>query len=161
APAEVAAGLLETLQRWGAERKNLDARIASRPQARPLDRLRRWGEEVLAEGGGGVRIRLDPRDVQSQAQEARADLLLVGLADWGLVGPRREWEKALELGPGLVAVVTTPAALPVTALREKFKQMGLRIDVWFRRKARGRGYDLDKVRVRARLDESLCYEWSS
>jgi site-specific DNA recombinase len=62
-----------------------------------------------------------------------------------------------------VALCNYPATLPVSVLREKLKSLGVRMDVWFKRreKGQGRGWTLHKVRVQAQLNPAVCYEWEA
>jgi hypothetical protein len=69
----------------------------------------------------------------------------------------------------VVSVPGAPAVLPngVTAynldivpcpeLKAMLERLGTRMDLWFRPKAKGRGYDLHKVRVRATLGGAVDY----
>jgi hypothetical protein len=48
--------------------------------------------------------------------------------------------------------------MPPTVLREKLLRLDMKVFVWFVPKAKGRGYDLSKIRVKAELTGELVYE---
>jgi hypothetical protein len=56
--------------------------------------------------------------------------------------------------------VEIPVRLPPQVIREKLKHIDTRLFVWFVRKQKGRGYDLQKVRVQAELNGSLSCEYA-
>jgi hypothetical protein len=50
--------------------------------------------------------------------------------------------------------------VPPTVLREKLLRLDMKVFVWFVPKAKGRGYDLSKLRVTAELTGELVYEFT-
>jgi DNA invertase Pin-like site-specific DNA recombinase len=85
--------------------------------------------------------------------------------------PRREWlEKFRQVffsmpeqdhakvdltGPMRISVTLD---MPPTVLREKLLRLDMKVFVWFVPKAKGRGYNLSKIRVKAELTGELVYE---
>ncbi len=54
--------------------------------------------------------------------------------------------------------VVVPVRMPAAVLRERLKQIDAKVFVWFKRKAKGRGYDLAKIRATATIAGQVI-EW--
>jgi hypothetical protein len=133
APASLAAGLQSALEGMEARRKDLAGRI----------------DALASEGGADL-----PGAAAGVLRKARPGLLGMIQAVWpDLSGDRVIVPGEVERFPeGVSSLDIELVETPV--FREALKRLNAEVSVWFRRKAKGRGYDLDKVRVRAEVP--LC-----
>jgi hypothetical protein len=129
ATADVSPGLHATLQRWEAERRDVQGRI-----------------DALTAGEGTNRIVLLVTKTLEVAFDP--DKILVPTGGPQIVGAGGVSREVYSL-------------VPAPVLRESFKRINAHVSVWFRRKTKGRGYDVDKVRVQAEVGAGVCYEYSS
>jgi DNA invertase Pin-like site-specific DNA recombinase len=58
-------------------------------------------------------------------------------------------------------VYRTKVRVPAAVLRERLKRIDTRVSVWFRKKTKGKGWDVDKVRAQAEINGELCYGGTS
>src|SRR5262249_52701473 len=116
ATPEVASGLLKTLETWEAERKQLLAEVEASARAEA-------GETLLAQ----ISARLGDSAV---CVESPSPLWEVDGRQVILIpAPRPPW----------TAVNLPQAAVLASEFREMLKRLGVRVSVWFRRKAKGKG----------------------
>jgi DNA invertase Pin-like site-specific DNA recombinase len=137
--------------------------------------LERAGERFLkAPNHLAPRLLASLEKMQGERDELAARVKELG----NKADPRKEWlERFRQEFFTFGHVATTPAEdhagadltgydnirlvleVPPTVLREKLLKLDMRVFVWFQKKAKGRGYDLAKVRITAELTGALVYEF--
>jgi hypothetical protein len=127
ADADLSPGLKAILQKWEAERKELQGRINALTAGEGKDWVFLLAAKTLEVGFIGVPVPTgDPPIVTPD----------------GFSGLPYSF-------------------VPAPVVRESFKRISARVSVWFRPKAKGRGYDMSKVRVEAEVGGRVCNEYSS
>jgi DNA invertase Pin-like site-specific DNA recombinase len=150
APPDVAKGLLPTLEKWDAERLALAEKIAATPgpDADRYARLAEWWTRHLREffASNPVELATSTEEAAAGWEAAIFPTPVQGFlaADADASGFRYEARRGK---PGVI--------VPAAKLREGLKAINTKVSVWFKRKLKGRGYDIDKVRVQADLGP-LC-----
>ncbi len=145
APPSVAEGLLEVLKRLEAEKKDLQAKVAAPRDADLAAALDTDELDRAIEFGSGVKVprhSVLPPECHAEQFVAYPEI------------PREKFESS---DPVLCNVEFLPAA----AFRETLKRIKAKVQVWFRKKERRKGYDLVRIRVRAEVGGELRYEYSS
>lgn len=140
-----APGLMAILQKWRAEKDQLEATIQAESGKDQHGRLLQWWDRYQREFFDS-----NPIDVGECAP-------LYELPDGEAVPHPGVMASLQEDGSVLVVKTKVPAAV----VREKLKRIETRVSVWFRRKSKGRGYDVAKIRVQAYINGEVCYEYAA
>jgi hypothetical protein len=148
AEPELAAGLHDTLAALEAERSALAAKLAEASKPRE-SKLLQWWDRYQAEFFAGNPVELPGiRIIRTLENEVRID---------ELAGESSEEVNAHDLIMGGNCTVVQ-MTMPASVLREKLKRIDCRVSVWFKPKAKGRGYDMHRLRCQAYIDGQVCYE---
>jgi DNA invertase Pin-like site-specific DNA recombinase len=150
APPEVAGGLMEILTRLERDRVELVRKIGAETESKS-SRLLAWWEEYQREFLAGNPVELPGAKVITVGKND--DIHVEGTDDSTALVEKHCYED----GGCTVVKMTMPAAV----LREKLKRINTMLYVWFRPKAKGKGYDMANIRVQAHISSEVCYEYSS
>jgi hypothetical protein len=148
----VAKGLAPMLEKMEREREELAARLESGAAADD-------GRRVLEEWTAHLRRLAEARPVMvgegGEAEQAGA---------WGdALYPAAVRDMLEKDRPGGVVFPAAGACRVVSSaeLREALKKIGAKVSVWFKPRAKGRGYEFDKVRLQANVGELLGNGYAS
>jgi site-specific DNA recombinase len=163
-PAELCKAVREKLTEWEADKKELQRKLNAKVGTDRTTRLLEWWDGYHKEffGSNPVDIGADP-DVGM----GENDFLLLPDNDGTKEG--RKQAALRTINSGLIAfshqdgtVTICKTSVPAAVLREKLKRIETKVSVWFKAKTKGRGYDMDKVRIEANIGfEEVCFEYAA
>ena len=156
----VAKGVLASLERMEVQRQQLVDKIAAQ-QPRQVSPLLEWWQAYRAEffEQGAVKL---PDGMQRISQGADGQLR-VG-STFGVLVDEPLDEYSRQNAPALLEKgdsVLVQMRLPASVLREKLKKIGTKVSIWWKPKAKGRGWDIDKMRAVANVNGNCVYEYTS
>ncbi len=141
-------GLMATLDKMEQQKAELEARLADEAGKTKESRLLAWWEQYQREF-------FDSCPIDVGIYPAYPDEPKLPLPDPSQPGIYGDYQ------PTTGEVVVVKTKVPASVIREKLKRLNCEAFAWFKRKAKGRGYDLDRLRVKAYVNGQLCYEYAA